>query len=175
MEFPGRSASSDRSLTDMLQSASSLLSSHSDLLQGASSLFSSNAQQPTHAAPHAAETPASAAPASAGDEGKEEPKEGDVLSSAQVVFQAVKAKFHAGEGEAQEIDTARVAGALGDLVGAAGHYTKLDESKYGEYVHKAEEYLHSYEHKHRHPSAGAVPSYSSSNAPPPAQREDQGK
>eukprot|EP00249_Psilotum_nudum_P008212 c21122_g1_i1 orf=199-726(+) len=173
MEFPGRSGSSDRSFGDMFQSASSVLSSHSDLLQGASSLFSSTPQQPSHA-PKADEPPTEALHSGVEADKEEDtkgPSYGDAMSSAQVLFQAAKAKFHGGEGEgegegeAQEIDTGSLAGALGNLVGAAGHYGKLDDkSKYGEYVHKAEEYLHSYEHKHQHPSA---------HGRKPAQREDQ--
>ncbi|XP_010528968.1 PREDICTED: nodulin-related protein 1, partial [Tarenaya hassleriana] len=61
-----------------------------------------------------------------------------------------------------------------DLLGAAGDYGKLDDKAgVGQYLDKAEKYLHQYETTHHTTTGGAAPA----NAPPagePAVKKDDG-
>ena len=65
------------------------------------------------------------------------------MSSAKIVAGAAQSTFN--KDPDNQADKGKVAGAAGDLLEAASHYGKLDENKtYGQYVEKAENYLHQY-------------------------------
>uniref|UniRef100_A0A7N0TRH4 Nodulin-related protein 1 n=1 Tax=Kalanchoe fedtschenkoi TaxID=63787 RepID=A0A7N0TRH4_KALFE len=75
-----------------------------------------------------------------------QPSTTELLSSAKVVAGAAKATL---AHKTEEVDKGRVAGAAGDLLGAAKHYGKLEEKGgLGKYVGQAETYLHKYESTH---------------------------
>ncbi|KAJ3702813.1 hypothetical protein LUZ61_006518 [Rhynchospora tenuis] len=65
----------------------------------------------------------------------------ELFSSAQILGQTAMSAFH---NESDKVDKAKAAGAAEDLLGAASQYGKLDNTSYGKYVDKAEEYLHQY-------------------------------
>ncbi|KAJ6820479.1 nodulin-related protein 1-like [Iris pallida] len=62
-----------------------------------------------------------------------------LLSSAKVVAEAAQSALRH---DPESLDKAKAADAAADLLDAASHYTKLDQSGYGKYVDKAEDYLH---------------------------------
>lgn len=67
----------------------------------------------------------------------------DLFSSAKLVAGAAQSAF---SNQSDKIDKGKVAGASADLLGAAQDYGKLDKEKgIGQYVEKAENYLHQYE------------------------------
>ncbi|XVF85852.1 hypothetical protein PTKIN_Ptkin17bG0151000 [Pterospermum kingtungense] len=71
------------------------------------------------------------------------PSSSDLFSSAKLVAGAAKSTF---SNEGDKVDKGKVAGAGADLLGAAQDYGKLDKDKgVGQYVEKAENYLHQYE------------------------------
>ncbi|KAK8686829.1 hypothetical protein V6N13_125846 [Hibiscus sabdariffa] len=64
----------------------------------------------------------------------------DLFSSAKTVADAAKSTFN---NESDKVDKGKVAGAAADLLGAAEDYGKLDKNTgVGQYVDKAENYLH---------------------------------
>ncbi|XP_028762041.1 nodulin-related protein 1-like [Neltuma alba] len=65
----------------------------------------------------------------------------ELMSSAKVVAEAAKSGFGK---ESGSMDKAKVAEAAGDLLGGARQYGKLEEKGAGQYVEKAEDYLHKY-------------------------------
>ncbi|CAN6470132.1 unnamed protein product [Victoria cruziana] len=65
----------------------------------------------------------------------------ELLSSAKVIAGAAQAAYGR---EMDKVDKARVASAAEDLLGAANQYGKLEERGFGDYVKKAEGYLHNY-------------------------------
>ncbi|XP_008794099.1 nodulin-related protein 1 [Phoenix dactylifera] len=69
------------------------------------------------------------------------PSSSDLLSSAKVVGEAAMSTFHH---ETEKVNKAKVADAAADLLGAASHYGKVEETSFGKYVEKAEDYLHKY-------------------------------
>ncbi|KNA19117.1 hypothetical protein SOVF_064290 [Spinacia oleracea] len=69
------------------------------------------------------------------------PSKSELMSSAKLVADAAKSALAR---DKEKIDKAKVAGAAGNLLGAAKHYGKLEEKSYGKYVGKAETYLHQY-------------------------------
>ncbi|KAB2090282.1 hypothetical protein ES319_A03G114200v1 [Gossypium barbadense] len=74
----------------------------------------------------------------------------ELLSSAKLVADAAKSTFNK---ESDKVDKGKVAGAGADLLGAAQHYGKLDKDKgVGQYVEKAETYLHQYQTSHLAPT-----------------------
>ncbi|XP_022776798.1 nodulin-related protein 1-like [Durio zibethinus] len=71
------------------------------------------------------------------------PTSSELFSSAKLVAEAAKSTFN---NESDKVDKGKVAGAAADLLGAAQDYGKLDKEKgVGQYVGKAENYLHQYE------------------------------
>ena len=64
------------------------------------------------------------------------------MSSAKVLAEAARSGF--GKESAGSMDKAKVADAAGDLLGGARQYGKLDDKGMGQYVEKAENYLHQY-------------------------------
>ncbi|XP_058070185.1 nodulin-related protein 1-like [Magnolia sinica] len=64
-----------------------------------------------------------------------------LLSSGKLVAEAATSALHH---ETDKVDKGKVAGAAGDLLGAASDYGKLEEKSFGKYVEKAEDYLHQY-------------------------------
>lgn len=76
----------------------------------------------------------------------------ELMASAKIVSEAAQA---AARGESAKLDKAKVAGATADILDAASRYGKLDEkSGVGQYLEKAEQYLHKYETSHSHSSTG---------------------
>ncbi|QCD82577.1 nodulin-related protein 1-like [Vigna unguiculata] len=74
----------------------------------------------------------------------------ELLASAKLVADAAQSTLR---NESDKVDKAKVAGAAGDLLDAAGKYGKLDEQKgVGQYVDKAADYLHGYKDKAAAPS-----------------------
>ncbi|ONK60078.1 uncharacterized protein A4U43_C08F13950 [Asparagus officinalis] len=63
----------------------------------------------------------------------------EVLSSAKALADAAQASL-----KHEAVDKAKVAEAADDLVHAADQYGKLEEKGYGQYVEKAETYVHKY-------------------------------
>ncbi|XP_010936369.1 nodulin-related protein 1 [Elaeis guineensis] len=90
---------------------------------------------------------------------KPQPSPKDLLSSAKVMAGAAKSTLHH---DTEKIDKAKVADAAADLLGAASHYGKFEEKKFGKYVEKAENYLHQYHSSH--PSTTAAAAHHSSSA-----------
>ncbi|CAN8272657.1 unnamed protein product [Cochlearia groenlandica] len=75
----------------------------------------------------------------------------ELMASAKIVAEAAQA---AARHETAKLDKAKVAGATADILDAASRYGKLDEkSGVGQYLEKAEQYLHKYESSHAHASA----------------------
>ncbi|KAA8529373.1 hypothetical protein F0562_033828 [Nyssa sinensis] len=62
----------------------------------------------------------------------------DLFSSAKLLAEAATATLHH---ESDKVDKGRVSGAAADLLDAASHYGKLEETSYGQYIEKAENYL----------------------------------
>ncbi|VVB03978.1 unnamed protein product [Arabis nemorensis] len=76
----------------------------------------------------------------------------ELMASAKIVAEAAQA---AARNESNKLDKAKVAGATADILDAASRYGKLDEkSGVGQYLEKAEQYLHKYETSHSHSSGG---------------------
>lgn len=76
----------------------------------------------------------------------------ELMASAKIVAEAAQA---AARNESDKLDKAKVAGATADILDAASRYGKLDEkSGVGQYLEKAEQYLHKYETSHSHSSSG---------------------
>nr|XP_023900404.1 nodulin-related protein 1-like [Quercus suber]POE50808.1 nodulin-related protein 1 [Quercus suber] len=71
----------------------------------------------------------------------QQPSNAELMASAKVLAEAGQTTISQGAGK---VDKARVAGAAGDLLGAASSYGKLEEKSYGKYVEKAETYLDQY-------------------------------
>ncbi|KAL6983398.1 hypothetical protein U1Q18_016785 [Sarracenia purpurea var. burkii] len=69
------------------------------------------------------------------------PSSSDLFSSAKVMAEAAQAALHH---ETNKVDKGRIAGAASNLVDAACYYGKLEEKSFGQYVEKAETYLHQY-------------------------------
>ena len=70
-----------------------------------------------------------------------QPSNAELMASAKLLAEAGQTTISQG---ADKVDKARVAGAAGDLLGAASSYGKLEEKSYGKYVEKAETYLDQY-------------------------------
>ncbi|KAL4363088.1 hypothetical protein GQ457_04G010890 [Hibiscus cannabinus] len=78
----------------------------------------------------------------------------DLFSSAKTVADAAKSTFN---NESDKVDKGKVAGAAADLLGAAENYGKLDKNTgVGQYVDKAENYLHEYQASNQSGSAPAA-------------------
>ncbi|CAH8374578.1 unnamed protein product [Eruca vesicaria subsp. sativa] len=76
----------------------------------------------------------------------------ELMASAKIVAEAAQA---AARSETDKLDKAKVAGATADILDAASRYGKFDEkSGVGQYLEKAESYLHKYESSHSHSSSG---------------------
>ncbi|KAL5987275.1 hypothetical protein ACLOJK_038437 [Asimina triloba] len=73
------------------------------------------------------------------------PSSAQLLSSAKLVADAGQTALRDG---ADKVDMGRVSGAGADLLGGASHYGKLEEKSFGQYVEKAEDYLHQYHTSH---------------------------
>ncbi|KAJ0980204.1 hypothetical protein J5N97_008459 [Dioscorea zingiberensis] len=65
----------------------------------------------------------------------------DLFGSAKVLSDAATSAF---QHETDKIDKAKVADAGGDVLGAVSDYAKLEKTSVGQYVDKAEDYLHGY-------------------------------
>ncbi|KAI3720194.1 hypothetical protein L6452_21107 [Arctium lappa] len=73
----------------------------------------------------------------------------ELMSSAKLVAEAAKC---ATSNQTDKIDKAKTAGAAADIIDATEKYGKFDETKgVGQYLQKAEDYLHDYE------KSGATP------------------
>ncbi|CAK7326170.1 unnamed protein product [Dovyalis caffra] len=77
-----------------------------------------------------------------------QPTTSELFSSAKVVAGAAQASFG---NEKDKVDKVKAAGAAEDLLQAASKYGKLEEKGLGQYVDKAETYLHQY-HSNSQPS-----------------------
>ncbi|KAM7269284.1 hypothetical protein ACFE04_024781 [Oxalis oulophora] len=75
---------------------------------------------------------------------RQKPSSSELLSSAKYMAEAAKATLSHDSGK---IDKSRMAAAAEDLLGAASYYGKFEETSYGKYVNKAEDYLHKYQSK----------------------------
>ena len=82
---------------------------------------------------------------------RQPPSSSELFSSAKLVADAAIGKG------SETVDKDKVAGAAEDLLNAASHYGKLDEKVYGEYVEKAETYLHQYNSSHSTDTTPATP------------------
>ncbi|KAJ4901193.1 nodulin-related protein 1 [Raphanus sativus] len=93
-------------------------------------------------------------PASSSDPTTHKPAtNAELMASAKIVAEAAQA---ASRNETDKLDKAKVAGATADILDAAQRYGKFDEkSGIGQYLEKAENYLHKYETSHTHSSGGA--------------------
>ncbi|WZZ01911.1 hypothetical protein YC2023_074239 [Brassica napus] len=93
-------------------------------------------------------------PASSSDPTMHKPAtNAELMASAKIVAEAAQA---ASRNETDKLDKAKVAGATADILDAAQRYGKLDEkSGVGQYLEKAENFLHKYESSHSHSSGGA--------------------
>eukprot|EP00250_Pteridium_aquilinum_P003188 c13509_g1_i1 orf=78-830(+) len=144
----------DRGLSDLFSSASSLLnsqshSSSSSQGHGQKPPSSSSAQEGNgmpHSTSHA-----------------HKPSYDEIYSSAQVVFNAAKTKLQKPSSSSpspssEDVSMGKLAGAAGTLIGAVAHYGKIEETGYGKYAQKAQEYLQSYEMKHGKPGTSATQS-----------------
>eukprot|EP01018_Ginkgo_biloba_P036579 Gb_15065 [translate_table: standard] len=93
------------------------------------------------------------------------PSTGDLMSSAQMLKKAAVSKMPEGpekkKSEEEEVNMGKLAGAGGDLLGAARRYGKLDQGAYGQYIQKAEGFLENYEQKNKTGGNGAPSSYES--------------
>ena len=65
----------------------------------------------------------------------------ELLGSAKVLSDAASAAYRH---ETDKIDKTKVADAAGDVLGAVSDHAKLENTSIGQYVDKAENYLHSY-------------------------------
>ncbi|KAI5081276.1 hypothetical protein GOP47_0004459 [Adiantum capillus-veneris] len=144
----------DRGLSDLLSTASTLLNSSQ-----------SHSSSASHGTGHAQKPPSAeqgnVKPSSSASH-SHKPSYGEVMSSAQVVMNAAKTKLHKpsstdNSSASEDVSMGKLAGAAGTLIGAVSHYGKLEESGYGKYAHKAQEYLHSYEIKHGKPGTQPAP------------------
>uniref|UniRef100_A0A1J3JHN9 Nodulin-related protein 1 n=1 Tax=Noccaea caerulescens TaxID=107243 RepID=A0A1J3JHN9_NOCCA len=78
----------------------------------------------------------------------------ELMASAKIVAEAAQA---AARNESDKLDKAKVAGAAADILDAASRYGKLDEkSGVGQYLEKAENYLHKYETSNSNKSGGVA-------------------
>ncbi|CAN7079501.1 unnamed protein product [Brassica oleracea var. botrytis] len=93
-------------------------------------------------------------PASSSDPTMHKPAtNAELMASAKIVAEAAQA---ASRNETDKLDKAKVAGATADILDAAQRYGKLDEkSGVGQYLEKAENFLHKYEHSHSSGGAGS--------------------
>ncbi|XP_050277331.1 nodulin-related protein 2-like isoform X4 [Quercus robur] len=93
-----------------------------------------------------------------------QPSNAELMASAKLLAEAGQTTISQG---ADKVDKAKVAGAAGDLLGAASSYGKLEEKSYGKYVEKAETYLDQYgnpssqSQSHSTTTATTPPSHSS--------------
>ncbi|KAG2707033.1 hypothetical protein I3843_05G117400 [Carya illinoinensis] len=74
-----------------------------------------------------------------------QPSNSELMASAKLVAEAAQSTLSQ---ENDKVDKGRVAGAAEDLLDAASRYGKLEEKSYGNYVEKAETYLHQYHSSH---------------------------
>ena len=74
-----------------------------------------------------------------------QPSSSELLASAKLMAEAAKSSLNH---ESDKVDKGRVAGAAADLLDAASHYGKLEQKSFGQYVEKAENYLHQYHSSH---------------------------
>ncbi|KAE8678383.1 putative Nodulin-related protein 1 [Hibiscus syriacus] len=75
------------------------------------------------------------------------PSNAELLSSAKLVADAAKSALN---NKRDKVEKGKVAGAAADLLGAAQDYGKLDKNTdVGQYVEKAESYLHKYQTSHQ--------------------------
>ncbi|XP_042490445.1 nodulin-related protein 1-like [Macadamia integrifolia] len=72
---------------------------------------------------------------------KHPPSNSELMSSAKLLADAAKSGYGH---EMEKIDKGKVAGAAADLLSAASHYGKLEDTGLGKYVEKGEQYLHQY-------------------------------
>ncbi|KAF8117587.1 hypothetical protein N665_0009s0107 [Sinapis alba] len=94
----------------------------------------------------------------------------ELMASAKIVAEAAQA---ASRNETDKLDKAKVAGATADILDAAQRYGKLDEkSGIGQYLEKAENYLHKYESSHSHSSGGGG-THGGVSGEPAAKKEDE--
>ncbi|KAJ6689940.1 hypothetical protein OIU85_006248 [Salix viminalis] len=70
-----------------------------------------------------------------------QPSASELLASAKLVAEAAQASLGNGR---DKIDKVKVAAAAEDLLGAASKYGKVEEKGLGQYIEKAENYLHHY-------------------------------
>ncbi|KAJ6322355.1 hypothetical protein OIU77_012256 [Salix suchowensis] len=70
-----------------------------------------------------------------------QPSASELLASAKLVAEAAQASLGNGR---DKIDKVKVAAAAEDLLGAASKYGKVEEKGLGQYMEKAESYLHHY-------------------------------
>ncbi|KAI3497792.1 hypothetical protein L1887_33336 [Cichorium endivia] len=73
----------------------------------------------------------------------QQPSSSELLSSAKLVAESAK---YAASNQTDKIDKAKTAGAAADVLDAAKEYGKFDETQgVGQYLKKADDYLHEYE------------------------------
>ncbi|KAL6983395.1 hypothetical protein U1Q18_016782 [Sarracenia purpurea var. burkii] len=87
----------------------------------------------------------------------------ELSSSAEVKADADQAPLH---DETNKMDMGRLAGAGSDILGAVSDYFKLEETGAGQYVEKAETYLHEYgsSHPSTTTNAAAAPTSTTSHS-----------
>ncbi|EOA38635.1 hypothetical protein CARUB_v10010521mg [Capsella rubella] len=128
-------------------------------------LSSSKPEEPEHNKPAAEGTETATRPAS----------NAELMASAKVVAEAAQA---AARNESDKLDKGKVAGASADILDAAEKYGKFDEKTgTGQYLDKAEKYLHDFESSHSTGAGGTPPPASqaeptSQTEPPPAAKKD---
>ncbi|GAV63603.1 hypothetical protein CFOL_v3_07121 [Cephalotus follicularis] len=74
-----------------------------------------------------------------------QPSSSELLQSAKLVAEAARSTF---SHETDKVDKAKIAGAAENLLGAAAHYGKLEDGRFGKYIDQAENYLHQYHSSH---------------------------
>ncbi|KAL4586775.1 hypothetical protein LXL04_011419 [Taraxacum kok-saghyz] len=98
----------------------------------------------------------------------EQPSSTELLSSAKQVAEAAKL---AASNQTEKIDKAKTAGAAADVLDAAQKYGKFDETQgVGQYLKKADDYLHEYE-KSGATATTPPPAKEGEAAPPPPAEE----
>ncbi|KAF9677119.1 hypothetical protein SADUNF_Sadunf08G0074600 [Salix dunnii] len=90
----------------------------------------------------------------------------ELLASAKLVAEAAQASLGNGR---DKIDKVKVAAAAEDLLGAASKYGKMEEKGLGQYIEKAENYLH---HYHSSSQPTTTPSTTGSGHTAPVEKQE---
>ncbi|KAJ9563803.1 hypothetical protein OSB04_008963 [Centaurea solstitialis] len=102
----------------------------------------------------------------------DQPSASELMASAKLVAESAK---YATSNQTEKIDKVKAAGAAADILDATEKYGKFDETKgVGQYLQKAEDYLHDYEKSGTAAPAPVKEGEAAAAAPPPAAKEEGG-